>query len=511
MSVTRPIKTALISVYHKDGLDEILSLLNAGGVKFLSTGGTRSFIESLGYECEAVEDLTGYPSILGGRVKTLHPKVFGGILNRRDNEGDRAQIAQYEIPEIDLVIVDLYPFEATVASGASQADIIEKIDIGGISLIRAAAKNFADVIIVPSKGEYAMLRDMLKANGAASTLDDRRRFAARAFAVSSGYDTAIFNYFASLDEDPTPADLRIAVNHSKKMRYGENPHQKGTFYGDFAGLFEQIHGKEISYNNLLDIDAAVSLISEFDTTTFAILKHNNACGLASRETVAQAWADALAGDPVSAFGGVLVTNRLVDAAAAEEINKIFFEVIIAPDYSHDALEILKSKKNRIILLQKAPLDTKRQFRSILNGALVQDRDLKIETPAELTTVTTLAPTEAQVADLLFANRIVKNSKSNAIVLARGGQLIASGVGQTSRVDALKQAIEKARSFGFDLNGAVMASDAFFPFPDCVEIAAEAGIKAVIHPGGSIRDNESIDAANRLGLAMVTTGFRHFKH
>ncbi|MDE6582655.1 MAG: bifunctional phosphoribosylaminoimidazolecarboxamide formyltransferase/IMP cyclohydrolase [Duncaniella sp.] len=511
MSVTRPIKTALISVYHKDGLDEILSLLNAGGVKFLSTGGTRSFIESLGYECEAVEDLTGYPSILGGRVKTLHPKVFGGILNRRDNEGDRAQIAQYEIPEIDLVIVDLYPFEATVASGASQADIIEKIDIGGISLIRAAAKNFADVVIVPSKAEYAMLRDMLKANGAASTLDDRRRFAARAFAVSSGYDTAIFNYFASLDEDPTPADLRVAINSAKKMRYGENPHQRGTFYGDFDALFEQIHGKEISYNNLLDIDAAVSLISEFDTTTFAILKHNNACGLASRETVAQAWADALAGDPVSAFGGVLVTNRLVDAAAAEEINKIFFEVIIAPDYSHDALEILKSKKNRIILLQKAPLDTKRQFRSILNGALVQDRDLKIETPAELTTVTTLAPTKAQVADLLFANRIVKNSKSNAIVLARGGQLIASGVGQTSRVDALKQAIEKAHSFGFDLNGAVMASDAFFPFPDCVEIAAEAGIKAVIHPGGSIRDNESIEAANRLGLAMVTTGFRHFKH
>ncbi len=511
MSVTRPIKTALISVYHKDGLDEILSLLNAGGVKFLSTGGTRSFIESLGYQCEAVEDLTGYPSILGGRVKTLHPKVFGGILSRRDNEGDRAQTAQYEIPEIDLVIVDLYPFEATVASGASQADIIEKIDIGGISLIRAAAKNFNDVVIVPSKGEYAMLRDMLKSQGAQSTLDDRRRFAARAFAVSSGYDTAIFNYFASLEADPVPADLRVAVNGAKQMRYGENPHQRGTFYGDFNALFEQIHGKEISYNNLLDIDAAVSLISEFDTTTFAILKHNNACGLASRDTVAQAWADALAGDPVSAFGGVLVTNRLVDAAAAEEINKIFFEVIIAPDYSHDALDILKSKKNRIILLQKAPLSTTRQYRSILNGALVQDRDLKKETPGELTTVTTLAPTQAQVNDLLFANRIVKNSKSNAIVLARDGQLIASGVGQTSRVDALRQAIDKARSFGFDLNGAVMASDAFFPFPDCVEIAAEAGIKAVIHPGGSIRDNESIDAANRLGLAMVTTGFRHFKH
>ncbi|MCM1519800.1 MAG: bifunctional phosphoribosylaminoimidazolecarboxamide formyltransferase/IMP cyclohydrolase [Lachnoclostridium sp.] len=510
MSDKKAIKTALISVFHKDGLDEILELLNADGVKFLSTGGTRSFIESLGYECDAVEDLTGYPSILGGRVKTLHPKVFGGILSRRDNESDRDQVAKYEIPDIDLVIVDLYPFEPTVASGASQADIIEKIDIGGISLIRAAAKNFNDVIIVPSKGEYAMLRDMLKANGASSTLDERRRFATRAFAVSSGYDSAIYNYFASLEEG-APEDLRIAINSSKPMRYGENPHQKGTFYGNFNELFEQLHGKEISYNNLLDIDAAVSLMAEFDTTAFAILKHNNACGLACRPTVAQAWADALAGDPVSAFGGVLITNGLVDKAAAEEINKIFFEVIIAPDYAEDALEILKSKKNRIILLQKAPLKTSKQFRSILNGALYQDRDLKAETAADLTTVTTLAPTEAQVKDLLFANRIVKHSKSNAIVLARDGQLIASGVGQTSRVDALKQAIEKARSFDFDLNGAVMASDAFFPFPDCVEIAGKAGIKAVIHPGGSIRDNESVECCNSLGLAMVTTGFRHFKH
>lgn len=510
MSATKPIKTALISVYHKDGLDEILGLLNAQGVKFLSTGGTRTFIEGLGYECSAVEGLTGYPSILGGRVKTLHPKVFGGILSRRENEGDRAQTAQYDIPEIDLVIVDLYPFEATVASGASEADIIEKIDIGGISLIRAAAKNFNDVIIVPSKAEYGMLRELLEERGANSTLAERRRFATRAFAVSSGYDSAIYNYFATLDGS-TPADLRVAVNTAKQMRYGENPHQKGTFYGDFSELFEQIHGKEISYNNLLDIDAAVSLISEFHTTTFAILKHNNACGLACRETVAEAWKDALAGDPVSAFGGVLVTNRLVDKAAAEEINKIFFEVIIAPDYSVDALEILKSKKNRIILLQKAPLQTKRQFRSILNGALVQDRDLKAETTADLTQVTAVAPTGEQTADLLFANLIVKHSKSNAIVLAKNRQLIASGVGQTSRVDALKQAIEKAGSFGFSLEGAVMASDAFFPFPDCVEIAGKAGVKAVIHPGGSIRDNESVECCDKLGMAMVTTGFRHFKH
>ncbi len=510
MSATKPIKTALISVYHKDGLDEILGLLNAQGVKFLSTGGTRTFIEGLGYECAAVEDLTGYPSILGGRVKTLHPKVFGGILSRRENDGDRSQTAQYDIPEIDLVIVDLYPFEATVASGASQAEIIEKIDIGGISLIRAAAKNFNDVIIVPSKAEYGMLRDMLEVRGANSTLEERRMFATRAFAVSSGYDSAIYNYFATLD-DATPADLRVAVNTAKPMRYGENPHQKGTFYGDFSELFEQIHGKEISYNNLLDIDAAVSLISEFHTTTFAILKHNNACGLACRDTVAEAWKDALAGDPVSAFGGVLVTNRLVDKAAAEEINKIFFEVIIAPDYSVDALEILKSKKNRIILLQKAPLQTTRQFRSILNGALVQDRDLKAETTADLTPVTAVAPTEEQTADLLFANLIVKHSKSNAIVLAKNRQLIASGVGQTSRVDALKQAIEKAGSFGFSLDGAVMASDAFFPFPDCVEIAGKAGVKAVIHPGGSIRDHESVECCDKLGMAMVTTGFRHFKH
>lgn len=516
MSDNKKIKTALVSVFHKDGLEEILSLLNSNGVKFLSTGGTRSFIESLGYECAAVEDLTGYPSILGGRVKTLHPKVFGGILNRRDNEGDREQIAKYEIPEIDLVIVDLYPFSATVASGAPEADIIEKIDIGGISLIRGAAKNYKDVVIVASKAQYAPLAEMLRRNGAESSVEERRWFAGQAFAVSSGYDTDIYNYFASTPvESPIPSceELRIAFDDSKPMRYGENPHQKGTFYGKFDEMFDQLHGKEISYNNLLDIDAAVSLISEFDVNapTFAVLKHNNACGLATRATIAEAWKDALAGDPVSAFGGVLITNGTVDAEAAAEINKIFFEVIIAPSYTEEALEILKQKKNRIILVQKQPLATTRQFRSCLNGALVQDRDLKIETVDDLKQVTTLAVTPEQASDLLFANKIVKNSKSNAIVLAKDNMLLASGVGQTSRVDALRHAIEKANSFGLDLHGAVMASDAFFPFPDCVEIAGNAGITAVVHPGGSIRDGESVDYCNAHGIAMVTTGFRHFKH
>ncbi len=514
MSDNKRIKTALISVFYKDGLEEILSLLHADGVKFLSTGGTRSFIESLGYECDAVEDLTGYPSILGGRVKTLHPKVFGGILNRRDNEGDRGQIAQYEIPEIDLVIVDLYPFRATVASGAPEADIIEKIDIGGISLIRAAAKNYKDVVIVASKAQYKALADTLKRNGAETSLEERRWFAGQAFAVSSGYDTDIYNYFASTEpESPIEKQdaLRIALDDAKTMRYGENPHQKGYFFGDFDAMFTQLHGKEISYNNLLDIDAAVCLISEFTDPTFAILKHNNACGLATRPTIAEAWKDALAGDPVSAFGGVLITNGTVNEAAAEEINKIFFEVIIAPAYTDGALEILKQKKNRIILVIKKALDTKRQFRSILNGALVQDRDLKVEITEDLKQVSEKAVTPEQAADLLFANKIVKNSKSNAIVLAKGGMLLASGVGQTSRVDALKQAIEKAHSFGFDLHGAVMASDAFFPFPDCVEIAHEAGVTAVIHPGGSIRDQESVDYCNAHDMAMVITGFRHFKH
>lgn len=509
MAEAKKISTALISVFHKDGLDRILSLLHSNGVKFLSTGGTRQFIESLGYECDAVEDLTSYPSILGGRVKTLHPKVFGGILGRRDMDSDIAQMQQYEIPEIDLVIVDLYPFEDTVASGASHADIIEKIDIGGISLIRAAAKNYAHVAIVASKAQYAPFAEMLERhNDASTTLEERLWLAKEAFAVSSAYDSHIFNYF---DMPEGPSALRLALDHKKELRYGENPHQQGAFFGDFEKLFHQLHGKEISYNNLLDIDAAVCLISEFTEPTFAILKHNNACGLATRPTMAEAWKDALAGDPVSAFGGVLIANRAIDAETAEEINKIFFEVIIAPEYTEDALKILERKKNRIILVQKTQLDTKYQIRTVLNGALMQQRDLKVETPDDLTSVTLKSPDNAQIQDMLFANKIVKHSKSNAIVLAKNNQLLASGVGQTSRVDALKQAIAKAQSFGFDLKGAVMASDAFFPFADCVEIAHEAGIDAVIQPGGSIRDNDSIAYCNEHDVAMVTTGIRHFKH
>ena len=504
---TKQIKKALVSVYHKEKLDEIIKKLHAAGVSFISTGGTQAFIESLGVPCEAVEDLTGYPSILGGRVKTLHPKVFGGILNRRDNGQDREQVAQYDIPGIDLVIVDLYPFEATVASGAGESDIIEKIDIGGISLIRAAAKNYNDVLIVASQAQYEPLLDLLDERGAASTLEERRWFAKEAFAVSSRYDSAIFNYF---DGDNASA-FRCAEDNAKVLRYGENPHQRGFFFGNFDDMFEQIHGKEISYNNLLDIDAATNLINDFDEVTFAILKHNNACGIASRPTVLEAWKDALAGDPVSAFGGVLVTNAVIDKAAAEEITKIFFEVIIAPDYDMDALEILGQKKNRIILIAKGNKTRSRQFRSLLNGVLVQDRDTHTETSDELKPMTEKAPTPEQVEDLLFANKIVKHSKSNAIVLAKNKQMCASGVGQTSRVDALEQAIEKARSFGFDLQGAVMASDAFFPFADCVQIAHEAGITAVIQPGGSIRDNESVDSCNQNGMAMVSTGYRHFKH
>lgn len=500
-------KRALVSVFHKDGLDEILKKLHSEGVSFVSTGGTQSFIESLGLPCDAVEDLTSYPSILGGRVKTLHPKVFGGILARRENENDQKQLAEYEIPEIDLVIVDLYPFEETVASGAEEQAIIEKIDIGGISLIRAAAKNFKDVVIVASKAQYQPLMDLLNEKGAETSIEDRRWFAKEAFAVSSGYDSAIFNYFDGREG----SHFRATVDSPMHLRYGENPHQAAKFYGKFNDMFDQIHGKEISYNNLLDIDAAVNLIDEFDELTFAILKHNNACGIASRGNVVEAWKEALAGDPVSAFGGILITNTTINKEVAEEINKIFFEVIIAPDYSEEALAVLYQKKNRIVLRQLKKLDTTVQYRSILNGSLMQQRDLSIQTPADLTVVTESAPDAQQVSDLLFANKIVKHSKSNAIVLAKNDMLLASGIGQTSRVDALKQAIAKAQSFGFDLNGAVMASDAFFPFADCVEIAHNAGITSVIQPGGSIRDNDSIDYCNANGVAMVTTGVRHFKH
>jgi len=501
------IKTALVSVYHKDKLDVIIKKLDNLGVKIFSTGGTKAFIEEQNVQVTAVEDLTSYPSILGGRVKTLHPKVFGGILARRDNEGDKDQLQQYEIPEIDLVIVDLYPFEATVASGASEQDIIEKIDIGGISLIRAAAKNFKDVVIVSSMEQYERLFELLETKNGETSLEDRRQFASEAFAVSSHYDSAIYNWFAG----EKPCMFRYSQNKVKSLRYGENPHQKGIFYGELDQMFEQLHGKEISYNNLLDIDAAVCLIDEYSETAFGILKHNNACGFACREKLVDAWKDALAGDPVSAFGGILITNREVDAETAEEASKIFFEVIIAPSYTDQALEILKLKKNRIILVRKDIALPKNQFRSILNGVLVQDKDLKLEVAEELKPVTKIIPTAEQVEDLLFANRLVKQSKSNTIVLAKGKQLIASGVGQTSRVDALKHAIEKARSFNFDLNGAVMASDAFFPFADCVEIAHREGINCVIQPGGSIRDKDSIDYCDQNGMSMVITGFRHFKH
>lgn len=501
------IKKALVSVYHKDKLDVIIQKLHEEGVEFISTGGTQSFIESLNIPCQAVEDLTGYPSILGGRVKTLHPKVFGGILSRRELADDNAQLNAYDIPEIDLVIVDLYPFEATVAAGADEPTVIEKIDIGGISLIRAAAKNFKDVVIVASQEQYEPLLNLIQENGAETTIEERRWFAKEAFAVSSGYDSAIFNYFDGEEESA----FRHAENNGKILRYGENPHQRGVFFGKFDEMFEQIQGKEISYNNLLDIDAAVNLINDFEDITFAILKHNNACGIASRPVLVDAWNDALAGDPVSAFGGVLVTNAVIDKASAEEINKIFFEVIIAPDYDLEALEILSQKKNRIILILKNTQMKSKQFRSLLNGVLMQDKDQKTEISEELKVITEKTPTEQEIEDLLFANKIVKHTKSNAIVLAKNKQMCASGVGQTSRVDALEQAIEKAANFKFDLSGAVMASDAFFPFPDCVEIAAKAGITSVVHPGGSKNDQDSVDSCNNNGLSMVTTGYRHFKH
>lgn len=506
----------MVSVFYKDGLEPLIKTLAADGVKLLSTGGTRAFIEGLGLQCDAVEDLTGYPSILGGRVKTLHPKVFGGILSRRDNADDAAQTAKFAIPDIDLVIVDLYPFEATVASGAPHDDIIEKIDIGGISLIRAAAKNYKDVAIVASKGEYAMLGDILERHGAATTLDERRTLAAAAFSVTTRYDRAIASYFASTmaDHATDAKAFDLHIEGSMPLRYGENPHQEARFFGDFEGSFTQLHGKEISYNNLLDIDAAVGLIGEFEEEsdpTFAILKHNNACGVATRPTVAEAWKAALEGDPVSAFGGVLICNRPIDAETASLIDQIFFEVIVAPGYDPQALEILKHKKNRIILQMTRRPEPITNVRSCLGGVLVQHRDLHTETVAELQPTTKRIITSEEAADLLFANKIVKHSKSNAIVLAKNRQLLASGVGQTSRVDALKQAIEKAAAFNLSLQGACMASDAFFPFADCVEIAHKAGIETVIHPGGSIRDQESVDYCDANGMAMVKTGIRHFKH
>jgi phosphoribosylaminoimidazolecarboxamide formyltransferase/IMP cyclohydrolase len=508
MSQSIKIKNALISVYYKDGLEPLVRLLAQQGVQLFSTGGTEQFIKDLNLTVTAVEDLTGYPSILGGRVKTLHPKVFGGILNRRDLNEDKAQIAEYEIPEIDLVIVDLYPFEETVKAGGAEEEIIEKIDIGGISLIRAAAKNFNDVVIIASKTDYSSLEEQLAAQNGETTLAQRKAYAKKAFHTSSHYDTAIFNYFNQ--EDPLPV-FKQSIIAAESLRYGENPHQQGTFYGNLDDMFTKLNGKALSYNNLVDVDAAVALIDEFETPTVAILKHTNACGIASRETILDAWNDALACDPVSAFGGVLIANREIDLATATEINKLFFEVLIAPSYEPAAVELFKAKKNRVILERKNVELSKKQFKTLLNGVIEQDKDLIIEGPDQMTSVTEKQATTEELNDLYFANKIVKHTKSNTIVFVKNNTLIASGVGQTSRVDALKQAIVKAHAFNFNLNGAVMASDAFFPFPDCVEIAAEVGITAVLQPGGSIKDADSVNMANEKGIAMVTTGIRHFKH
>lgn len=507
MSNSKKIKSALISVFHKDGLDEIVKSLGKLGVKIYSTGGTQKFVESLGVPVTAVEDVTGYPSILGGRVKTLHPGVFGGILARRDNAQDIEQLKTFKLNEIDLVIVDLYPFEDTVASGADHQSIIEKIDIGGISLIRAAAKNYKDVVIVASKAQYAQLAELLATKNGETDEEDRYDLARQAFGVSSHYDSAIFGYFDREKQD----GLRVAEDGRMHLRYAENPHQNGAFYGKFNDMFEQLHGKEISYNNLLDIDAAVALINDFSDTTVAILKHNNACGCAVRPTVSQAWQDALAGDPESAFGGIVITNRPIDKATADEMNKIFFEVVIAPAYADDALEVLKSKKNRIILVQKDNKLCGQMVRSCLNGYLLQDRDSKVETPDMLENKGAREATPAEIEDMIFAQIIVKHTKSNAIVLAKNKQLIGSGMGQTSRVNSLRQAIEKAHHFNLDLHGAVMGSDAYFPFGDSVEIAHAEGITAVIEPGGSIRDNETIDFCKAHDMALVFSGIRHFKH
>ncbi len=507
---TKKATSALISVFHKDGLEPIVRKFDELGITIYSTGGTEKFIKDLGINVVPVEEVTSYPSILGGRVKTLHPKVFGGILNRQDHEGDVAQLEEFEIPQLDIVIVDLYPFEKTVASGASEQDIIEKIDIGGISLIRAAAKNYKDVLCVSSMEDYGDFLKLISDGNGSTTLEDRKRYAAKSFNVSSHYDTAIFNYF---NKDGSEAVLKISETNGKVLRYGENPHQKGFFFGDFEAMFTKLHGKELSYNNLLDVDAAVLLMNEFrkNDPTFAILKHNNACGLATRDTIHQAYVDALAGDPVSAFGGILISNVEIDRPTAEEIHKLFCEVVIAPSYSEEALETLKGKKNRIILIQNEVTLPDTIVRSCLNGVLVQDKDHKTDTVAELQYVTQKEPSKEELEDLIFASKLCKHTKSNTIVLAKNRQLCASGTGQTSRVDALNQAINKAKSFNFDLEGAVMASDAFFPFPDCVEISHKSGISCVIQPGGSIKDQLSIDYCNENNVAMVMTGTRHFKH
>ena len=508
MSTTKKATSALISVFHKDGLEPLVKKFNELGITIYSTGGTEKFIKELGIDVIPVEDVTSYPSILGGRVKTLHPKVFGGILNRQENENDQAQLAEFDIPQLDIVIVDLYPFEKTVASGAPEQDIIEKIDIGGISLIRAAAKNFKDVICVSSMSQYNDFLQLMTEGNGSTSIEDRKKFAAKSFAVSSHYDTAIFNYLN--DDQPT---FRQSFETTKQLRYGENPHQKGFFHGNLEELFDQLHGKELSFNNLLDVDAAVNLIKEFknEAPTFAILKHNNACGLAQRDTLAQAYVDALAGDPTSAFGGVLIANKEIDEATATEIHNLFCEVVIAPSYSETALQILKGKKNRIILVQKEVEFPNISYRTALNGVLAQEPNYLTDTKEGLKNVTKRIVSDNEIEDLLFASKICKHTKSNTIILVKNKQLCAGGTGQTSRVDALEQAITKAKTFNFDLNGAVMASDAFFPFPDCVEIAGKAGINAIIQPGGSIKDKLSIDYCDENNIGMVFTGTRHFKH
>jgi phosphoribosylaminoimidazolecarboxamide formyltransferase/IMP cyclohydrolase len=507
--MNRQISRALISVYYKDNLDPIIHLLAKQKVEFVSTGGTQTFIEKLGYAVTPVEKLTGYPEVFGGRVKTLHPAVFGGILYRRDLAEDVKQAQEHNILPIDLIIVDLYPFEQTVASGAAEKEIIEKIDIGGISLIRAAAKNFKDTLIISSRNQYPALLNLLEKGNGTTSIEERRHFAAQAFDVTSHYDTAIFNYF---NREQKINSFKVSSHESRTLRYGENPHQQGSFYGKLEELFEQLNGKELSYNNLVDVDAAVSLVQEFENeTAFVIIKHTNACGVATGRSVKEAYEKAFQADTVSAFGGVLATNAEIDLAAAESMNTLFFEILIAPAYTKEALQVLKSKKNRMILLQKQKLTFGLQFKSLLNGILVQDYDTKTETSQDLQTVTNRKPTEVEVKALLFAGKIAKHTKSNTIVLANDGQLLASGVGQTSRVDALKQAIEKAKAFGFNLKGSVMASDAFFPFADCVEIADKEGVTAVIQPGGSVRDQDSVAYCNEHNLAMVFTGIRHFKH
>jgi len=506
--MTKKIQTALISVFYKDGLENIIKQLHDLGITIYSTGGTQKFIEELNVPCIPVESLTTYPSILGGRVKTLHPSVFGGILGKRDDETHLQEMKQYNIPEIDLVIVDLYPFEETVKSTSEEKLIIEKIDIGGPSMIRAAAKNHASVVVVAAKKDYALLEDILKEQKGETSLEQRRIFAIKAFDVCTGYDMAISNYFnQTAFENPFGKTKTV-------LRYGENPHQQGVFYGNTEELFDQLNGKELSYNNLVDVDAALQLIEEFKTdtntgTVFAIIKHTNVCGVSARATLKEAWDIALAGDPESAFGGVLICNAAVDKATAEAINEIFFEVLIAPSFDDDALTILKTKKNRILLLQKAGSSTTQQTKSVLNGTLTQQQDAGNYT--EWKEAGGRETTAAEKEDLVFANIICKHLKSNAIAIVKNKQLIGKGCGQTSRIDSLRQAIEKAKQFNADLQGAVLASDAFFPFDDCVKIAHGAGIAAFIQPGGSIRDKDSIDYCISNKLAMVITGLRHFKH